>query len=262
MIDLVNMDFSYNQAINIIWYFFDKKTKDDYKLISDKKLEYIFALIASLRKTDKDIEQFTLYDLIGIYKSELYDSRKDILLRQKRYISSVIFTLCNYYQIKVNKNNYEDFESEIKYYLLLVVNRSNLNVHGQIIKYMDLTVKGYFRTYLKRYMKQNTSLSLDDTKYSNDRNSKKGKTISDYVADPKNQFEEPENNAFSESMMEVLSSLEPDDLSLIMLRYQEDYSDEELANHFHLSLDEINQKEIKILTLLKNDSNLKLLKKI
>ena len=31
--DLVNMDFSYNQVINMIWYFSDKKTNNDYKII-------------------------------------------------------------------------------------------------------------------------------------------------------------------------------------------------------------------------------------
>lgn len=35
--DLVSMDFSYNQAINMIWYFSDKKTGNDYKMITDKK---------------------------------------------------------------------------------------------------------------------------------------------------------------------------------------------------------------------------------
>ena len=80
------MDFSYNQAINMIWYFSDKKTSNNYKMINDKKIKDIFILVDNLRSSNKDIEQFELYDLIGIYKSELYDSRSEILLRQKRYI--------------------------------------------------------------------------------------------------------------------------------------------------------------------------------
>ncbi len=79
----------------------------------------------------------------------------EILLRQKKYIYKTLHSLCNGYEIKANKSNYEDFESEIKYYLLMVINRTNLNIYGQMIKYMDLTVKGYFRTYLKKYRKQN-----------------------------------------------------------------------------------------------------------
>ena len=259
--DLVSMDFSYNQAINIIWYFSDKKTSNDYKMITDKKIKDIFTLIDNLKNSKKDIEQFELYDLIGIYKSELYDSRNEILLRQKKYIYKTLHSLCNGYEIKVNNSNYEDFESEIKYYLLMVINRTNLNIYGQMIKYMDLTVKGYFRTYLKKYRKQNNSLSLDDAKYSSDKGTRKEKSRIDYISDPNNPYETAENTSFSSDMMKVLSSLSPEDLSLIMLKYQENYSDEDLSNHFNLTLDEIKQKEIEILSLLKNDDGVKVLRK-
>lgn len=259
--DLVSMDFSYNQAINMIWYFSDKKTSNDYKMITDKKIKDIFTLIDNLKNSKKDIEQFELYDLIGIYKSELYDSRNEILLRQKKYIYKTLHSLCNGYEIKVNNSNYEDFESEIKYYLLMVINRTNLNIYGQMIKYMNLTVKGYFRTYLKKYRKQNNSLSLDDTKYSSDKGTRKEKSRIDYISDPNNPYETTENTLFSSDMMKVLSSLSPEDLSLIMLKYQENYSDEDLSNHFNLTLDEIKQKEIEILSLLKNDDGVKVLRK-
>ena len=62
-------------------------------------------------------------------------------------------------------------------------------------------------------------------------------------------------------MMKVLSSLSPEDLSLIMLKYQENYSDDELVSHFNLTIDEIEQKEIEILSLLKNNDNVKVLRK-
>lgn len=52
-------------------------------MITDKKIKDIFTLIDNLKNSKKDIEQFELYDLIGIYKSELYYSRNEILLRQK-----------------------------------------------------------------------------------------------------------------------------------------------------------------------------------
>ena len=259
--DLVSMDFSYNQAINMIWYFSDKKTSNDYKMITDKKIKDIFTLIDNLKNSKKDIEQFELYDLIGIYKSELYDSRNEILLRQKKYIYKTLHSLCNGYEIKVNNSNYEDFESEIKYYLLMVINRTNLNIYGQMIKYMDLTVKGYFRTYLKKYRKQNNSLSLDDAKYSSNKGTRKEKSRIDYISDPNNPYETAKNTSFSSDMMKVLSSLSPEDLSLIMLKYQESYSDEDLSNHFNLTLDEIKQKEIEILSLLKNDDGVKVLRK-
>ena len=259
--DLVEMDFSYNQAINMIWYFSDKKTNNDYKFITDKKIKDIFILIDNLKSSNRDIKHFELYDLIGIYKSELYDSRNEILLRQEKYVYKTLYSLCNSYQIKVNNNNYEDFENEIKYYLLTVVNRSSLNNCGQIVKYMDLTVKGYFRTYLKKYIKQNNVLSLNDAKYSNDRGTRNEKSRIDYISDSKNQYDYEENTSFSSDMMKVLSSLSPEDLSFIMLKYQENYSDDELASYFNLTFDELKQKESEILYLLKNNDNVKVLRK-
>lgn len=259
--DLVNMDFSYNQAINMIWYFFDKKNNDDYKMITDKKIKDIFSIIDNLKNSNMNIEKIELYDLIGIYKSELYDSRNEILLKQKRYIYKTMFSLCRNYEIKVNSSNYEDFESEIKYYLLMVINRTNLNIYGQIIKYMDLTVKGYLRTYLKKHKKQNNSLSLDDAKYSSDKGTRKEKSRMDYIADSDNPYEKIENTSFSSDMMQVLSTLSSENLSLIILKYQEDYSDDDLANHFNLTIDEIRQKEIAILSLLKNNDSVKVMRK-
>lgn len=259
--DLVRMDFSYNQAINMIWYFSDKKTNDDYRTITDKKIKDIFSLINNLKNPNIDIEKFELYDLIGLYKSKLYDSRNEILLRQKKYIYKTIFSLCSSYEIKVNNSNFEDFENEIKYYLLIVINRTNLNTNGQIIKYMNLTVKGYFRTYLKKYRKQNNVLSLNDAKYSSDKGTRKEKSRIDYINDSKKPHEKAENTSFSQNMMKILSSLSPEDLSLIMLKYQENYSDDELTSYFNLTLDEIKQKEMEILSLLKNNDNVKVLRK-
>ena len=91
VLDLVNMDFSYNQAVNMIWYFSDKTINNNYKIITDKKIEAIFNLIHNLKNSIVDIEQLELFDLIGIYKSELYDSRSEILLRQKNTFQKQYF---------------------------------------------------------------------------------------------------------------------------------------------------------------------------
>lgn len=263
--DLVKMDFSYSQAIKMIWYFWDKLDNNSYKIITDKKIKDIFTLIDNLKNSNmeiKKIEKFELYDLIGIYKSELYDARNEILLRQNRYIHKTLYSLCSNYNIPVNSSNYEDFKSEIKYYLLMVIDRTNLNICGQIIKYMDLTVKGYFRIYLKEYKIQNNILSLNAPKHSGNDYVKNEKTIMDYIADPNNQYESSKNTSFSSNMMKVLSSLPSEDLSFIMLKYQENYSDEDLMNYFDLSYDEIKQKENRILLLLRNNDNVKVLRKV
>lgn len=262
VLDLINMNFSYNQAINMIWYFSDKTNSQNYKLITDKKVKKLFSFVEQIKQSsEKNINDFELYDLIGIYKSELYDARNEILLRQKRYIYKTIYSLCSNHNITVNKNNFEDFESEIKMYLIILLNRTNLNIYGQIIKYMDLTIKGYFRTYLRNYKKQNVSLSLDDTKFSKDKGIKNSKSRIDYIADPKNQYTELEETSFSSNMMKVLSNLSQQDLSFVMLKFQENYNDDELAEYFHINIDEIKEKENSILSMLKNDDSIKVMKK-
>ena len=259
--DLVNMGFSYNQAINIIWYFSDKKTDNDHKLITDKKIKEIFNLINNLKSPNVNVDEFELYDLIGIYKSELYDTRTEILLKQKRYLNKIMFSLCQSYGIEINNNNYEDFNSEIKYYLLMVISRTNLNTPGQIIKYMNLTVRGYFRQCLKKYKQQNNDLSLDAPKFSKADETGKGKTRLEYIGNSDNHFDSIDEGNFSSTMLKALSSLPAEDLSFIMLKYQENYSDADLARHFNMTTEEIKGKEDGILLLLKNNNSIKTLRK-
>ena len=259
--DLVNMDFSYNQTINMIWYFFDKKTSNGNKMITDKKIKDIFLLIDKLKINNNNVKEFELYDLIGIYKSELYDSRTAILLKQQRYLHKIIHTLCNTYRVKVTSLNYDDFANEIKYYLLKVIDRTNLNNYGQIIKYMDLTTKGYFRTYLKKYQEENYILLLDDSKYASDRGTRREKLKIDYVADPNDCYEKINSDLFSLDMMQMLSSLSEEDKLFIMLEYVENYSYEDLSIYFNLTLEEIKKKEIDILSLLRSNEKVMVLKK-
>lgn len=193
VVTLKNTNFSYNQAINMIWYFSDNTNSQGYKIITYKKIKELLPLIEHVKQSNEEyINDFELYDLIGIYKSQLYDSRSEILLRLNGYICKTIRSLCSSYGIVINSNNYEDFYSEIKLNVLNAVEKSNLNV------------KGYFRLYLKKYVKENNSLSLDD------KGTKKEKSRIDYITYSKNLYEKVEDALFSSDMMKVLLSLSPD----------------------------------------------------
>ena len=257
--DLVNVGFSYYQAISMIWFFSDEKTNNDYKMITNKKIKEIFTLINNLKDPNKDINQFTLSDLVMIYKSELYDSRNDILLRQKDYIYSVIYSLCKVYEIKVDNDNVEDFKNEIISYLLMAIDKNYINTPGQIVRYIDISIKRAFGFYLKKNKIEFNELILDAPKYCDRGRRTQRKSKLDYIADPNNQYENIENSSFSLEMMRALSSLSPEDLSFIVLKYQKNYSDLQLARYFNLTFDEIKEKEIEILSLLKNNSDIKVL---
>ncbi len=260
VIDLIQMNFSLNQAINIIWYFSDRKDNNDNKLISYKKISEIFDIINKIKNVDEtEIMNFELYDLMGIYKSELYDTRIAMLIKQKNYLRKIIWILCQEYNIQLTKYNFEEFENEIKTYFMVVINRSCSNIYGQIIKYIDLTIKGYFRTYLKSQKQQMTCISLDEVPFNNEKETNNAKTRLDYI-ESKN-YDDVNKNNFSEKMMTILKTLSKSDFYFIVLKFQEEYSDEELANYFQMNIDEVKENEIRILSLLKDNPNIKVLKK-
>jgi len=261
MRELLSMNFSYNQAINIIWFFSDTKLDNDYKIINYKKLKDILISVDSLKKGNIDIDNFDLYDLIGIYKSELYDSRNDILLRQKKHIYKVLRSICENYKIKINNNNLEEFENEIKYYFLLAINNIVLNKKYQIIKYIDIVIRGRFKGYLRQYIDQKRQLSLDQNKFLNEKNARHETPRIDYVTKSNSLYKSHEKTLFGSDMMNALSSLSQEDLTFVILKYQENYSDDDLAIYFNLTLDEIKDKELEILSLLRSNEKIKKLVK-
>ena len=250
VVDLVNMEFSYNQAINMIWYFSDKKDSYDYRIITDKKLEEVFMFVDNLKLGSIDINNTELYDLIGVYKAELYDTRLEIIERLKKYISKTVYSLCMSLDIKVNNDNFSDFESEVTYDILRVIDRSNLSNYGQIIKYIDLSVKGCFRTYLIKYKKYSSGISFSNVCESDRILSRKIKMECESGID--NLYSEVDTSLFSQSMKEALLKLSSGDLEFIMLKYSGGYSNIELSNRFNLSSEEVAKREGRILSLLKN----------
>lgn len=262
IIDLYNMDFSYYQSINMIWYFSDSLNGDS-KTITDTRLIKIFQLAEKIKNSsDKEIEKMELYDLIAIYKCALFDSRTQIIKERKNYIKGIIYRLCNEYEVKITRDNFEDFKSEIICYFIRVIDNNCSNIYGQMIKYFDMSVKGYFRLYLKKYKQNSRVLLLDDEKYQKDKGNNNAKRYIDDIADSTNQFEELETNAFFENLLEVLKQLSSEDKYFIILKFKEDYSDSELSEHFNLTLEEVKEKEYRILSLLKDKKKFKCLRKI
>ena len=62
-------------------------------------------------------------------------------------------------------------------------------------------------------------------------------------------------------MMNILKDLPEEDLSFIVLRFQENYDYEELSEYLNISVEEVKQKELDLLSRLKNNDSIKTLKK-
>ena len=103
---------------------------------------------------------------------------------------------------------------------------------------------------LKEYCKEN---NLNYPKY----HGKNSKTLLDEIADSQKQ-----NNTLSNpNIKEALETLSEENLYFTILRYQEEYSIEELASHFHMTVKEVKEKEIEILSLLKDNTKIKVMQK-
>ena len=61
--------------------------------------------------------------------------------------------------------------------------------------------------------------------------------------------------------MSILSKLEKEDLNFVILRFQENYSYEELSDYLNMDIEKVKEKEMEILSLLKNNDKVKYLKK-
>ena len=61
---------------------------------------------------------------------------------------------------------------------------------------MDLSVKGYFRKYLKNYKMSHKTVSLDGAKYSSDKGTKKEKKLVDYISDNNNPYDYSQHTLF------------------------------------------------------------------
>ncbi len=90
---------------------------------------------------------------------------------------------------------------------------------------------------------------------------KKEKALINYVSDKTNPYDNIEKKEFSSKMMSVLSNLEKEDLSFVILRFQENYSYEELSDYLGISKEEVIQKEMELLSKLKENDNIKVLSK-
>lgn len=260
--NLIEFGFSYEQGINLIWYFYDQSDENGLKRITETKLNDVLQLAEDLKIEEKEnLKNYDLYDLIGIYKSKIYDSRNEILLARENYIKSIIRNTCRSYGVQISDNNFEDFKSELNLCLINVIDKISTNIKGQIIKFMDITLKGQFKKYLKKEIQQGRCIRLDDAKYAKDKNNSQKTLLIDTLEDKNANIEDQEKISFGKTMMQALSSLDEVDLRFIILKYQENYTNEELSAVFHIDVDAIEAKDATILKSLRKNETIKVMKK-
>lgn len=237
VMEYVEMGYTFCQSVNMIWYFGDLTNSRGLSMLSDEKYLDLMSLVEKMTFGQINVNEVDLYSLIGIYKSKLYDTRNLVLLKEDRYIKKVLYSVCESFGVTVDKNNYDDLLSEIKLGFIAMIDRTCMNIPEKVIRYMTLVVPGNFKVYLKKNGTYRNS-SLDDLE-------ERGKQI-------KSNEKDEESSQFGEKMENILTNLDSADKKFVILRYQENYSIDELAAHYNVSAQEVLQKETEILNTIKN----------
>ena len=257
VLKLVHLNYSVNQAINMIWFFGDSEEANNKKMITARRVGEILKMTHEVKESN--IERMYLYDLIGLYKCDLYNTLSAMIIRQKGFLKKVVISLSREYNLTLSKDNFDFFENEVIYYFITAINRAILPNAQQIIKYIDRFVKGSFRIYLKKVKQEMNCISLNQLQYNSTKQSNHSEKI-DYI---KGNFinDLTSQASFSKEMMSILKELNEDDLNFVILKFQKQYSNEELANYFNISINEVIEKENLILTCLRNNDKVRLLKR-
>lgn len=247
---LTEKSYSTIQAIKIIWYFGNLDINDK-KGITTGRIEQLGKLVESIKSTaGKTKEEFDLFELVSLYKCNLYDTREIILNHEENYFYK------NIQLIKLDKNAIltkkiiEELLSEQKTCLMEIIEIFNSNIPGQFIKYMDLTIKWKVKTFYIKYQRLRNA-SFSETIYSN--NSRKTKTREETFENKTENNEEQ----FSEDLLKVLKNIPSDYFEFIILRYQECYSLEELSQYYNRPIEEIEGLEEEILNYIRGKEQLK-----
>lgn len=255
--DLVEMGFTFEQSVRIIWFFSDKKIEKGRRIISDVRLEELYKYISYISGLNKKVEikSLELYYLYALYKCNLYDTRELILKREEAYLTKVVVDYCAIYGINVRDDNFDDFYIEAQMILLSALEKSNDNETGRFIKYMDITVKGNFRQLLKAHKEANFITDSKRTVHldQNINGSAKGPMTKTYSEVYGIEEQSPDSNVIvSDHMKEILNLLpSKEDKKYVYLRFCENYSQEELSQVYNITLEEVVIWEGRILSFLR-----------
>jgi len=150
--ELIELEFTNNQAFNLIWFFSDIEENNN-KKITNKKVKEIVSLAHSIENKKYEPKFKDLYNLIGILRCELYDTREIIINLLKNAIIKSINNFCTNYNINLNGKEKTIIYNDIKYNLIHYISYTNTKIYDELIKEMNNIIRTYYRAYLKNSKK-------------------------------------------------------------------------------------------------------------
>ena len=230
---LRGLNYSYLQAISLIWYFSDCFDENGNKILTKERLRYVYSLL------DTDLYARKYFELVALYKCQILDTRDIILEIEEPFLQKIIRHVLSEYDISISFEQLHDALDELKVRSLEIIEQNYSNVEGQVVRHFNLSIRGYFLKYISNHLRHTNS--LDEEIYDD------GKTRLDFfVSKPV-----VEEQSFSEEMRSILRELSEEEMRFVLLRFQENISYNELARLYHFSIEEVQKMEREILKNIK-----------
>lgn len=242
--------------IYFIWYFHDSNS-EDLMNVSEIKVEEIFSsiqLLLSATINEESILKMDLGYLIGMYKTNLFDTRYLILLHQENFHYHILLKLIDYYGLNLSEEDKTDIINDANLYLLELIEKNNNNNIAMVISYLTKSIRGFIFNRVLELMKQQGNISLYSPIYKN-KSSKNEKKLIDKIVNKES------DNPLSDEVREIICSLDSICQSFIYCKYYECLSNEEISNILNMNLDELDIFEKSILERLSENESLKKLVK-
>ena len=243
--ELKNAGYTTYQAVSMIWYFSDQQDEKNNKILSQNHLAEIKILASS------DLSTLDIFSLIFLYKCHLVDTREVLWDKYLKINTKMIVRVL---KRELPLEQYHDLLNELQICTLEIIDRTYSNIRGEVVNYIKKNIKGAILDYMR---KNPYTKSLDEDVYEN-----QIATKLDFVVGKPVSTDEP----FSEEMINVIGTLPKEEIQFLLLRFQENLSYDELAQRFGVLIEDIQEKEMSILskikeTLYQNEDSL-ILKKV
>ena len=232
---------SINKAINLIWCY-GKTNINGKKTIDREKIHEVFEIVKSI-KSKTEIDKIEIRDLVKLYKTGLIDTR-DILLKR---FSSLIYGSVNsaslFYNIYLNDDLKAEFTSQATLYFFESLDTvTELEYNGKIVNYLSKRVRGYVKLYVKDFKETYHMKHLEDELST-------GFKLIDTLKGKESNTESQKidvNKYFS-----ILSNPE---ITFMKHIYEDNYSYQELANLYKVSVEHIIKKEKELLKRIRKQN--------
>lgn len=139
--DLVEMGFEYKQAIMMILWFATAEDEVNNKILTDKDLENIYDTIDNLLKKHNKDNVYSLRVLVGLYRSNLIDTREYILNLFKEYIFEAIDEVSRWNSINLSPVELDLYVEETSLYVLVSLDKIFYGDDEQICNNMKLMIR-------------------------------------------------------------------------------------------------------------------------